>query len=183
MARKPSQVVKELNSTKRFRYTEDWKNANKPCLFKGWGCRAAPPPSSEPQVWVPATSSKPQRVHSNYNGSCSQGAGWRVSVPSGTVIGWSGVKGNYCSITIWRMEKKERRRCKWGGAGSEVRTWQNKPMKSDGCRHGSVSRQTTVKDKCRTHQSRRLKVKGRSNVACSMLVYLLNGNNRKTDTS
>lgn len=68
--------------------------------------RAAPPPGSEPQIRVPATSSKPRCVHSNDNGSCSQGAGQGVSMPSGTAIGWSNVKGNYCGITIWRMEKK-----------------------------------------------------------------------------
>lgn len=33
-----------------------------------------------------------------------KGLGEGVSVPSG----WSSVKGNYCGMTIWRMEKKRK---------------------------------------------------------------------------
>lgn len=42
-------------------------------LFSWFLALALAPPNAELQVWVPALGSKPRCVHSNDNGSCSQG--------------------------------------------------------------------------------------------------------------
>lgn len=133
MARKLSQVVKELNSTMRFQYTDDWKNAKEPLLRafteqqQGKLCAV---------FMVPCISGSPSRYWASSLGPSygfkagihsqqwqwqlfSRGAGWGDSElkPSGIAIGRNSVKGNYCCIANWEIGKRQ------GKVGEDVLRW------------------------------------------------------------
>jgi len=134
MARRLSQVVKELNSTMRFQYTDDWENAKEPFLRafaeqqQGKVCAVFMVPcisTSPSQCWAaslgPSYGFKATMCSQQWQWQLfSRGAGWGDSEPkpSGIAIGRSSVKGNYCCIANWETGKRQGK-----GRGGNVPRW------------------------------------------------------------